>query len=124
LNSRNPRSQAACAPSRAQFNPREQQERQISAGRGAQLTFTNLATGATIALRSNGAVEHKVFNADGSQTVTDTGRNVLILFPTDTPAEPSTTLIVGRLVFTIDPAGNFTVLSTSGKTTDICAALS
>jgi hypothetical protein len=65
-----------------------------------------------------------VFNADGSQTVTVTGHNVLILFPTDVPAGPSTTLYVGRVVCTIGVDQVFTLKSTSGKATDICAALS
>lgn len=98
--------------------------REISAGRGAQLTFTNLATGATLALRSNGAVTRTVVNPDGTRTVTDTGHNVLILFPTDVPAGPSTTLFVGRIVFTADANDNFTLRSTSGTATNICAALS
>jgi hypothetical protein len=96
----------------------------LSAGVGSQLTFTNLSNDATIALRANGAVQQTVFNADGSATVTSTGHNVLILFPSDVPAGPSTTLYVGRVVFTVDANGVFTVVSTSGTATDICAALS
>lgn len=97
----------------------------LSTGVGSQLTFTNLATGATLALPANGAVSlTTVNNADGSSTVTSTGHNVLILFRTDVPAGPSTTLIVGREVFTVSAKGVFTLLSTSGTTTDICAALS
>jgi hypothetical protein len=98
--------------------------RTLSAGVGSQLTFTNLSTNATLALPANGAVTNTVFNADGSQTVTVTGHNVLILFPTDVPAGPSTTLYVGRVVFTIGVDQVFTLKSTSGKATDICAALS
>jgi hypothetical protein len=98
--------------------------RTIDAGRGSQLTFTNLASGATLALPSNGAVSNTVFNADGSSTVTLTGHNILILFPSDVPAGPSTTLYVGRVVFTADADSNFTLVSTSGTATDICAALS
>jgi len=98
--------------------------RMLSAGVGSQLTFTNLSNDATTALRANGAVTQTVFNADGSQTVTLTGHNVLFLFPSDVPAGPSTTLYVGRVVFTVDADGVFTVVSTSGTATDICAALS
>lgn len=65
-----------------------------------------------------------MFNADGSQTVTLTGHNILILFPTDVPAGPSTTLYVGRVVFTVDANGVTTLKSTSGTATDICAAVS
>jgi hypothetical protein len=75
-------------------------------------------------LSENGARTQAVFDADGSQTVTLTGHNLLILFPSDVPAGPSTTVHVGRVVFTIDSNGVFTVLSTSGTSTDICAALS
>jgi hypothetical protein len=97
----------------------------ISAGVGFQVTFTNLSNNKMIVLPANGAVMQTVKNADGSQTVTATGHNVLILFPTDEPAGPSTTLHVGRVVYTVDDAtGKFTVTSTSGTEKDICAALS
>jgi hypothetical protein len=62
-------------------------------------------------------------NADGTFTVQATGHNVVILFPTDVPAGPSTTLYTGRLVYTVDASNNFTVVSSSGPTTDICALL-
>ena len=98
--------------------------RTLSAGKGDALTFVNLATGAMLSLRPNGAVTRVVLNADGTQTYTSTGHNVLILFPSDVPAGPSTTLYVGRIAFTVDPSGVFTLQSTSGKSMDICAALS
>ena len=56
--------------------------------------------------------------------MTATGHNVLILFPSDVPAGPSTTLYVGRVVYTIGTDGVFTLVSTRGTATDICAALS
>ena len=56
-------------------------------------------------------------------TTVMTGHNILILFPTDIPAGPSTTLYVGRVVFTVDANGVYTLGSTSGRSTDICAAL-
>lgn len=99
--------------------------RALTAGKGDALSFTNLATQATLSLRPNGAVTRVVPNSDGLQTWTSTGHIVLILFPTDVPAGPSTTLYVGRIVFTVDPSsGVFTLQSTSGKSVDICAALS
>jgi hypothetical protein len=99
--------------------------RTLVAGKGSALTFTNLGTGATLSLKSNGSVTHTTFNPDGTQTVVATGHNVIILFPTDVPAGPSTTLYVGRVVYTVDPStGVFTLQKTSGKTIDICAALS
>ena len=98
--------------------------RMLFAGTGSALVFTNVSTGANLSLKSNGAVRHVTFNADGSSTETDTGHNVLILFSTDKPAGPSTTLIIGSVVFTVDTFQVFTVLQISGRTTDICAALS
>jgi hypothetical protein len=98
--------------------------RSLSTGTGSALVFTNLDTGTTFSTRSNGAVTSIRFNPDGSQTFTITGHVVLILFPTDIPAGPSTTLYVGRIVFTVDTtSGVFTLLEASGQSTDICAAL-
>jgi hypothetical protein len=97
--------------------------RLLAAGKGFELTFTNLSSGESITLPSNGSVQLTTINADGTQTVQSTGHNVVILFPTDVPAGPSTTLYTGRLVYTVDADGVFTVLSTSGQTTDICALL-
>ena len=98
--------------------------RMLSAGKGSALSFTNLSTDATFSLKANGSVSHITFNPDGSYTQAITGHNVLVLFPTDVPAGPSTTLHVGRVVFTVDSNAVFTVQQVSGQTTDICAVLS
>jgi hypothetical protein len=98
--------------------------RSITAGTGSALTFTNVDTGATLSTKSNGAVTQITYNADGSSTFVTTGHNILILFPTDTPAGPSTTLYVGRVVFSADSSFNFTLLDHRGTATDVCAALS
>jgi hypothetical protein len=98
--------------------------RSITAGTGSALTFTNVGTGAALSTRSNGAVTHISYNPDGSATYVTTGHNVLILFPTDIPAGPTTTLYVGRVVFTADRFFNFNLLGHSGTATDICAGLS
>ena len=92
--------------------------------KGAALTFTNADTGASLSLKANGSVAHVTLHADRSSTWVITGHNVLVLFPTDSPPGPSTTLHVGRVVFTSDADFNFTVLSVSGKSTDLCAGLS
>jgi hypothetical protein len=97
--------------------------RAISAGRGSILTFTNLQNGTSLTLKTGGSVSRTTFNRDGSYTVTGTGHNVLILFPTDVPAGPTTTLYLGKLVYTVDASQVFTVLQTSGKQVDICAVL-
>jgi hypothetical protein len=97
--------------------------RLLSAGKGFTLTFTNDDTGESLTLQSNGSVERTTVNSDGTLTVVSTGHNVLILFPTDIPAGPSTTLYVGQIVYTVDASEVFTLQSTSGTTTDICALL-
>jgi hypothetical protein len=96
----------------------------ITAGKGYSLTFTNLSTGKTLTLDSTGSVQIVKDNGDGTSTVTALGQNVIILFPTDVPAGPSTTLYVGSVVYTVDAFGVFRIQTHSGTTTDICAALS
>jgi hypothetical protein len=99
--------------------------RTLSAGRGSALTFFNLSTNATLSLKPNGSVTHVTNNADGTSTWVTTGHNVLILFPTDVPPGPTTTLYVGRVTFTVDNVtAIFTLGKTSGQASDICAALS
>jgi hypothetical protein len=95
----------------------------FTAGVGQALTFTNLATGTHISLPSNGFTQTDLLNPDGTHTVDLTGHNVVILFPTDVPAGPSTTLHIGRVVYTYDASGVFTVRSVSGRSVDLCAAV-
>jgi hypothetical protein len=103
----------------------------LTAGKGVVLTWTNYGTdpdhpvaGASVTIRTDGSVTSTRINPDGTLTVTATGHNGLILFPTDVPAGPTTTQYIGRIVYTIDPnTGVFTLLRTSGSTTDICAEL-
>jgi hypothetical protein len=97
--------------------------RTLAAGKGFTLTFTNLDTGESLTLRSSGSVERTTVNSDGTRTVVSTGHNVVIFFPTDIPAGPSTTLYVGQIVYTVDASEVFTLQSTSGTTTDLCALL-
>jgi hypothetical protein len=97
--------------------------RTLAAGKGFTLTFTNLSTGESLTLPSSGSVQRTTVNSDGTSTVVSTGHNVVIFFPTDIPAGPSTTLYVGQIVYTVDASGVFTLQSTSGTTTDLCALL-
>ena len=97
--------------------------RTLTAGRGSALTFTNVSTGVAVSLESNGSVSKTIFHADGSSTVQSTGHNVIILFPTDVPAGPTTTLYVGRVTYNATADGVFTIIGSSGQTTDICAEL-
>ena len=95
----------------------------IEAGNGWDLTFTNLNNDKEITLPSNGSVMKTTFTSSDTRTVQATGNNIVILFPTDTPAGPSTKLYTGRIVYTVAPGEVFTVQSTSGRTTDICELL-
>jgi hypothetical protein len=98
--------------------------RWLSAGKGNVQTFTNMATGAELTIKTGGSVTHVTNNADGTQTWTSTGHNVWILFPSDVPAGPSTTLYLGKVVFLVDPSTFFSQLQTaSAQAVDICAAL-
>jgi hypothetical protein len=96
----------------------------IVAGTGNTLDLTNLSTGQTVHLRSNGAVSRSTTNPDGTTTVEAMGHTLIILFPTDTPPGPSTTLYTGRLVYTTTADQVFTVVSAAGQTRDLCAELS
>ena len=97
--------------------------RYISAGKGNDLTVMNLSTGARLTLKANGSVEKTRFNPDGTVTSTAMGHNLIIFFPTDNPPGPSTTLYVGRIVWNVDTSGVWTLVSTAGDSTDICAEL-
>jgi hypothetical protein len=96
----------------------------ITAGRGYALTLTNVDTGASITTRSAGFAEIATTLRDGTQRVEALGSNLLIFYPTDVPAGPSTTLYTGRVVYTIDANAVWTLRSTSGHAKDMCAALS
>lgn len=99
--------------------------RRITAGIGAKLTFTNVSTSKTLSISTGGSVEHVTVNTDGSETWAVTGHNVLVLFPTDVPAGPSTTLYLGRLVYHVDTStGVFTLQGSSGQSLDVCGAVS
>jgi hypothetical protein len=103
----------------------------ITAGKGVDLTYTNYGPdpvnpvpGESVTVKTAGSVMKTVFNPDGTQTVTGTGHNGLILFPSDVPAGPTTTHYIGRIVYNVDPAtGVFTLVSTTGQERDICAEL-
>jgi hypothetical protein len=95
----------------------------ITAGKGFLLTYTNLDTGNSVTVRTDGSVSKTTFNPDGTQTVSATGHNGLILFPSDVPAGPTTIHYIGRIVYNVDPTGVFTLVRTSNNQRDICAEL-
>lgn len=90
---------------------------------GISYTYTNAKSGKSITTRAGGSATSTVYNSDGTQTVTATGHNALIMYSTDIPG-PSATAYQGRIVFNVDPhTGVFTLLSTTGASLDICGAL-
>jgi len=95
-------------------------------GTGPALTFINVDTGASLSLKGNGFTNSITTAPDGTQTWVLTGHNVVSFFPTDNPHGPSTVLYIGRIVFTVDTAGNFNLqgVPTGNNQLDICAALS
>jgi hypothetical protein len=102
--------------------------RALSAGTGSDLVLYNPNhPGVRVSLKGNGAVSWSTTQADGRSRVALTGHNLVFYFPTDTllgnTPGPATLLVVGREVFDVDAAGNFTQLSESGNVTDVCAEL-
>ena len=105
--------------------------RSITAGKGVDLTWTNFGTdpdnpvaGKSVTIKTAGSVTKTVKNPDGTLTVTASGHNGLVLFPTDVPAGPTATQYIGTIVYTVDPeTGVFRLLSTAGQQRDICAEL-
>jgi hypothetical protein len=98
--------------------------RLLSAGKGWNLTFTNTLTDASFTVKGNGSVSHTSVASDGVMTVSSTGHNGLIMFPTDVPPGPTSTLYSGRIVYTVDGQFITTIQQVSGKSIDICAVLS
>lgn len=97
--------------------------RMFAGGKGNVLKFINLNTSTSLTLRTGGSVERYGITDGSIVTYTATGHNVVIMFPTDIPAGPSTKLYIGRLDFSIDSGGTWTMLSRTGTELDICAAL-
>jgi hypothetical protein len=78
----------------------------------------------SITLESNGSVTKTTPNQDGRLRVVGTGHNVIILFPDDIPAGPSTTLFIGRVEFLLHPETFHTeIVGSSGQRIDVCAMI-
>ena len=86
------------------------------------VTVTNADTGKSITV-PHGAAFHSFPNPDGSQTLITTGHALVAAFPTDVGG-PSLTLYSGRVVQTLTANFDLTAITTSGKSVDMCAALS
>lgn len=86
-----------------------------------KVTLENMETGATLSVRTAGAAMTTA-GPNGSTIITISGPNLLFLFPTD-PGGPSTTLYQGQLVLNQGADGVTTIISSTGRTVDLCAAL-
>jgi hypothetical protein len=99
----------------------------IEAGKANDFLLTNVETGKTIFFKGRGSAAKTTVNADGTTTVENNGHTGVVLFPSDVPLPggtvPSTTLYVGRVVYTIEANGVYTLQSAAGRTVDICAEL-
>ncbi len=73
---------------------------------------------------SQGVQQHIVVYPDGSQKYTTNGALLLVMFPTDIPAGPSTVYYNGHSELTITAAGVGTLEKATGHKRDICAELS
>ena len=102
-------------------NPGDVGPRAVALAGSMEVTLENMETGTTYSVRTAGALRTSP-GPDGSTTATVTGPSILFLFPTD-PGGPATTLYQGRLVFDQSADGVTTVMSSTGGTVDLCAAL-
>ena len=100
--------------------------RTLSIGRGGAFRYTNMLTGKQATSESQGTLQlTTTFDADGSQKVNILGSLLLIWFPTDIPAGPSTTFYDrGQVFFKLSPDGVGTLVKSKGASMDVCAALS
>ncbi|WP_432245680.1 hypothetical protein ACRB8A_04580 [Arthrobacter sp. G.S.26] len=98
--------------------------RELTTGRGYDLTFTNLATNKTYFVRSSGSSQVTIPNTDGTFSSVIRGSALIILFPDDKPAGPISYVIKGRSAFDLlANRSTFTSLEIQGRITDVCAVL-
>jgi hypothetical protein len=87
-------------------------QRQLVLAPGARITWTNVATGASVSI-ANPFVVHKSDNPDGSTTIAFTGLVFAIGGYVDS----------GRDLIVFSPATGVEPLSSAGPSDDLCAAL-
>jgi hypothetical protein len=95
----------------------------VITGKGHDFRFTNPVNGKVTTQKSQGVRQHIEVYADGSQKIKTTGALLLIMFPTDIPAGPTTNYYNGNTVLTIAADGVGTLQKAVGHNRDICAEL-
>ena len=98
------------------FAPSGARTRQVVTAPGAQITWTNVATGASVTSANTFAV-HKRDNPDGSATIAFTG--IVFAIPGD---KGRSYVESGRDVIVFS-SGGIELLSSAGPTADLCEAL-
>ena len=96
----------------------------VYSGKGYNFRLTNATTGKSVFQKSQGSHQENIFFPDGTLKQTSDGAVLLVMFPTDIPAGPSTRYINGRTVLSIAPDGVGTLEPIRGHVRDICAELS
>jgi hypothetical protein len=95
----------------------------IQAAGAFTVRLTNSSNGTSIDLNISGPT-HLTVNADGSITQIALGPQLWVFDPGVAPTLPRLALIDGRTVSMFDAAGNFSWISTTGKSRDLCIPLS
>jgi hypothetical protein len=97
----------------------------LASGKSGAITYTNLANGKSVAFPSRGTLLKETPTGEPNVVTQEFSGNVgLVLFPTDTPAGPSTIQLNGRLVDKFNKVtGETEVLKLVGHQIDICARL-
>jgi len=98
--------------------------RLLNTARPITWLVTNLETDATYTYTGRGGVSKITPSVDGTTTVEVSGGIIGFNTPTDTPPGPFALSIEGHLVFLIAADGTGTLTQVTGRTTDLCAAVS
>jgi hypothetical protein len=94
------------------------------AGRDYEYRFVNPITNATFTMTRSASLLTQTTRPDGTARLAINGNAWVVLYPTDTPAGPSTTVFSGRVVINVAADGTtYEVVQWTGRRTDVCAAL-
>ena len=107
-----------------EFTDKQGNQNIVITGKGHDFRFTNATNGKSTTQMSQGVQQHIVVYPDGSLNFTTNGALLLIMFPTDIPAGPSTTYYNGHTELFIAADGVGTLQPPHAHARDICAELS
>jgi hypothetical protein len=106
------------------FTDRQGNKHSVSSGKGHDFRMTNTANGKSTTQKAQNFEQDIVTYSNGSQWYSTNGAILIIMFPTDVPAGPSTTYYYGEteLYIAVDGVGTLKPPRTYAR--DICAELS